>query len=258
MRIFFVIDETCFYHPHFLAKFLSNTTDDVVGTALVTRVPRKNNIERYMMRQWSCLRFSEIVKLAFRKYVARVLDLPGRSISGRFYSVTSVLKSSGVDYFEVRGDINKDDYLDRIRRKNPEVIVSSNSLIFGEQLLAIPSICCINRHSALLPSFGGLWPVFQAFRSGERYTGTSINVMQKEIDKGTVLSFRKVPIEKGATLAGLYEKCFDLSADALIEALDRIRHDDWSSRDEGRAASYFSFPTTEHWQQFREKGGRFV
>jgi methionyl-tRNA formyltransferase len=258
MRIFFVIDETSFYHPHFLSKFLRNTTDDVIGTALVTKVPRKNNIELYMMRHWSYLRMSEIVKLAYQKHSAKMLDLLGRPTDSRFYSVKSVLKNFGVDYFEARTDINKTIYLDKIRSKNPEVIISSNSLIFGEELLGIPSICCINRHSALLPSYGGLWPVFQAFRNGENFTGVSINVMEKEIDRGAVLSFRKIPIEKGATLACLYEKCFDLSSEALIEALDRIRRGSWESRDEGRVASYYSFPRKEHWKQFREKGGRFI
>jgi methionyl-tRNA formyltransferase len=258
MRILFVIDETSFYHPHFLSKFLRNTTDDVVGAALVTQIPNKNNIELYLMRHWYYLRMSEIAMLAYKKHSAKILDLLGQSINGKFYSVKSVLKNFSVDYFEARKDINKDIYLEKIRSKKPEVIVSSNSLIFGEELLGMPSICCINRHCALLPSYGGLWPVFQAFRNGEKFTGTSINVMEKEIDKGAVLSFRKVQIEEGATLACLYEKCFDLSSDALIEALDRIKHGNLESHDEGRVASYYSFPQREHWKQFREKGGRFI
>jgi hypothetical protein len=40
-HIFFIIDETSFYHPDFLSDFLRKTTDTVVGIALVTKIPKK-------------------------------------------------------------------------------------------------------------------------------------------------------------------------------------------------------------------------
>ena len=62
------------------------------------------------------------------------------------------------------------------------IIISSNSLIFKKELLSIPKICTINRHSALLPSYGGLLPVFQSFIHGEKFTGVSIHYMNNKIE----------------------------------------------------------------------------
>ena len=195
---------------------------------------------------------------AYLKYRSKVLNSFGFHSKDRFYSVKSVLKLFLINFIEVQNSINQKIYLDVIRKAMPDVIVSSNFLIFGEELLEIPSICCINRHSSLLPSYGGLWPVFQAYRAGEAFTGASVHIMGKKIDQGAVLTCRKIPIKKGVTLASLYEQAFDLSADILIEALDKIRNDDWSYQDESRIPSYYSFPRKEHWKQFREQGGRFI
>jgi len=258
VRLVLVIEETCFYHPGFVAKFLQNCKDEVVAVALVTKVPDKSNLELYMKKHWFLLKLSEILKLGSQKVCAQLLDLSGLSGNGRYYSVRSVLKDFNINYFEVESNINRSEYLEQFERLQPDVIVSSNSLIFGKKLLSLPKLCCINRHSALLPSYGGLWPVFQAFRNGETQTGVTIHTMDEEIDKGRILSRRVVPINTGDTIAKLYLQCFDLSADALIEALEHLRHNSLPEFDNIGAESYYSMPLEEHWREFRQRGGRFV
>lgn len=258
MRIVLVIEETSFYHPDFLAKFLSRTNDEVVAVALVTKVPDKSNLELYMKKHWYFLKFSEMVKLGAQKVYAAVMDELGRSGNGRYYSVRSVLNDFGIDYFEVQNNINRSAYLEKFAQLNVDVIVSSNSLIFGQKLLAIPKLCCINRHSALLPSYGGLWPVFQAYRCGETQTGVTIHTMEKAIDKGRILSRKVVPINPSDTIAQLYTQCFDLSVVALLEALNRLRRGHFPQLDASGVESYYSMPEKQHWEEFRERGGRFV
>lgn len=258
MRIVLVIEETRFYHPDFLAKFLSRTNDEVVAVALVTKVPDKSNLELYMKKHWYYLKFSEMAKLCAQKVYAGIMDELGRSGNGRYYSVRSVLNDFGIDYFEVQNNINHSAYLDTFAQLNVDVIVSSNSLIFGQKLLAIPKLCCINRHSALLPSYGGLWPVFQAYRRGETQTGVTIHTMEKAIDKGRILSRKVVPINPSDTIAQLYIQCFDLSVDALLEALNRLKTGHFPQFDVNGVESYYSMPEKQHWEEFRKRGGRFV
>lgn len=259
MKIFLIIDETSFYHPNFISQFLIETSDEVVGAALVTKIPKTNSIEYYLLRKWYFLKFNEIIKLVYQSYRAKILDILTKPSVGMFYSVRSVFKYFKIDYFEVKGDINQKHYLDMIKKNEIDVIVSSNSLIFKSQLLNIPSICCLNRHSALLPSYGGLWPVFQAYRAGEDYVGVSAHTMDSEIDGGIVISYRKIPITLGCTIAELYEKCFALSAGVLLDSLDKIRINDFSSCDVRKIhKSYYSFPKKEHWAQFRKRDGRFI
>jgi len=259
MRVYLIIDETRFYHPGFVSEFLKKTTDEVVGGALVTKVPKKNSIENYLRTHWYYLKPSEMAKLAFRKYTMAMKDLLlRRDLNRPFYSVRSVLEFFKIDFIEVRYDMNQKRYIDSIKEKEPDVIVSCNSLIFKEEVIEIPKICCLNRHSALLPSYGGLWPVFQAYRRGEEYTGVSVHVMQRKIDTGNVLAQIKIRIEEGDTIADLYNKCFKISADVVIAALEKVRKGDFTPCSEGYQSSYFSFPVGEHWQEFRKRGGRFI
>jgi methionyl-tRNA formyltransferase len=264
MRVFLVIRATSFYHPHFLAKFLRETTDEVVGAALVTRVLPKNDLEHYLRENWRFLKPREMFKMAGKKYSAGVNNLLARicwserSDDGPFYSVESVLQHFQIDYFEVEIDLNKSEYLDKMHKKNIDVLVNSNSLVLKQELLAIPKIGCLNRHCGLLPAYGGVWPVFQAYRRGERYTGVSVHMMTGRIDDGTVLAHKKVPICPSNTVAELYELCFDLSSQVVIEALDKLRNADYSPDAGGDEPSYYSFPGPSHWRQFRERGGRFI
>ena len=82
--------------------------------------------------------------------------------------------------------------------------------------------------------------------------------MEIKIDKGAVLSHQKVKIEKDDTLATLYEKCFEISAEVMLLALEKISESDLSPVTNKYVSSYYSFPTKEHWLEFRTRGGRFI
>ncbi|GAA4276430.1 formyltransferase family protein [Aquimarina mytili] len=256
MKIFLIIDETCFYQPDFVAEFIKKTKHDIVGAVLVTKVLPKSNIERYMIRHWYYLKLIELIKLGAKKTYFLLKNAFQNPKEG-FYSVKKVYKHFNIDFFEVHYDINTEDNLDRIRKTNPDIIVSSNSLIFGEELLAIPKYC-INRHSALLPSYGGLWPVFQAVRKGEQIVGVSAHTMEKKIDKGILLSQEIVEIEDDDTIDTIYQKCFKCSAYVVNEAIKKIEEGDLVPVKNEFKSSYYSFPKKEHWKQFRQKKIKFI
>ncbi len=241
-----------------MADLVRRTGHEIGGAALVTRVRASNNIEQYMLRHGCYLRPTEISKLVFKKMLYKARDrfsTPNRN--GRFYSVRKVYEWFGIDYFEVHHNINMPAYLQRIKRCRPDVIISSNSLIFGEKLLNLPQYC-INRHSALLPSYGGLWPVFQAVRSGESCVGVSVHTMEKKIDQGILLSQVKIPVEKGDSIDTLYQKCFNHSAQVVMDALRKIEDGDLSPVINDCPPSYYSFPVRDHWRQLRARNIKFV
>ena len=259
MRVFLVIDETHFYQPEFVADLLRRGKHEFVGAALVTKVSPKSNLELYMRRHWYYLRLMEILKLGLKKVWYGLKDRLGPSTrDSKFYSVRKVYDIFDIPYFEVEYKINKKEYLDRIASYQPDVIVSSNSMIFGKRLLALPRLGCINRHSALLPAYGGLWPVFQAVRCGEVEVGVTAHTMVPEIDKGEMLAQEVVKIESTDTIDTLYQKCFKVSADVVIDALDRIADSERTPLRNAYKPSYFSFPEKEHWSDLRKRGVRFI
>ena len=258
MRLFLVIGESYLYQPNFVADFLRKTSDEVIGAALVTKSPPKSDLSKYLIEHFYYLRPYEITKLALATIKALLRDgFAKRTKDGYFNSVRSVFETFDIKYFEVEKSINKRVYLDKIRATMPDVIISSNPLIFLEEILQIPKICCLNRHSSLLPSYGGLWPVFHAVRRAEEFTGASIHIMVSGIDQGPVLSQAKVLIQNDDSVSNLYTKTYGISTQLLLQALDKVRVLDFNPILTGVQASYFSNPTKTDWQEFRKNKGRF-
>ena len=259
MRLILVMDETRFYQPDFVADLLRKTRAEVVGACLVTKIPAKNSIEHYLVKNLLFLKPVEILNLIAKKYSIAFKDMLSSSGGYEcFYSVRSALKHFKVDFIEVENDINQEQYLNWITKRKPDVLISSNSLYFKKALLQSPKLCCLNRHCGLLPAYGGLWPVFHAFRNGEKYIGVSVHTMESKIDQGIVLAHKEIEIKNGMTLSDLYEACFQESSQVVLDALEKVRRNDFKSCAGGISPTYFSFPTKEHWRLFRERGGKVI
>ena len=260
MRIFLVFEEGTFFTPDFVNRLIIdlNMNDRIVGGILITKVPESCDIERYIRKNWRKLYFSEILLLGFKKINRLLLSIfKSNKKSNNFYTVKDVLNHHKVDWFSVQNDINTEANLDKVEKTKPDIIINSGSLIFRKKLLKIPKKGCINRHSSLLPSFGGLWPVFHAVRLSEPI-GVSAHLMAEKIDTGGVLAQKEILFKPADTLYDLYEKTFLISSDLIIEALNKIRKNDYDALNSNYKPSYFSWPDENDWKQFREKGMRWI
>lgn len=260
MKICWVIDETGFYHPDMLAEFLRTTKDQVTGIVVVTKIPRKHNIELYLVRNFYRLRPLELLKLVVRKITNQLYNLftkPSRHHT-HFYSVRSVCKAFDIPFIEAKKTLNLQCIFEFLQQASPDVIISSNSLIFSKKLLSLPKIACINRHSGLLPSYGGLWPVFQAMAHGENQCGVSIHLMEQGIDKGAVLIQQAIEITSASTVDSIYQQCFSISSSLILQALEKIRNQDFDPVKNDLKPSYYTFPSASDWEKFRKAGKRFI
>ena len=106
-----------------------------------------------------------------------------------------------------------------------------------------------------MPLYGGLWPIFHAFINNEKTVGVSAHIMNNKIDTGYVLYKKEVLIDKNDTIFTLYKKCFDISAEVIIEALKKVENIHIHNNDE---VQYFSFPTHNDWKVFRNQKGKFI
>ncbi len=114
----------------------------------------------------------------------------------------------------------KPEVLEEIRSLAPEVIVVAayGKLLPGE-LLAIPTVACINVHSSLLPQYRGAAPINWAILNGDRETGVTVQYMAEELDAGDILLAKKTPIAPEEDAAQLYDRLAALGGEAACEAL---------------------------------------
>lgn len=259
MRIYLVIVEEPFFHPSFVAEIIRQEKNRVVGITTVPDISPKKSKLTHFWQQWSFFGPWPFFYLGVKTVFYKILDLIGHLFPlGRFYSVEAAARHYKVPIYKT-DNVNSQAHLDYLRRLKPDVIVSAQGQIFKKELLGLPKIACINRHSALLPKYGGLWPVFWAMLAGEKKIGVTVHTMEAKIDAGKILAQREIPVLLDDSMYFLYQKAFGISAQVTLEALDKLAKKPIKFLTfNPKEASYFSFPTAKETSLFRRKGLKFI
>jgi methionyl-tRNA formyltransferase len=116
------------------------------------------------------------------------------------------------------------DAVARIAAEAPDlIVVVAYGHILPKSILDIPRIGCINVHASLLPKYRGAAPINWAVARGETTTGITIMRMDVGMDTGPMLHVREMPIGGEDTAETLFSKLSTLGAEALREALRKLR-----------------------------------
>jgi methionyl-tRNA formyltransferase len=156
--------------------------------------------------------------------------------------------------------VNSPQYLERVRRLAPDVIVSvAAPEIFRKGILSIPRLRCINIHSGRLPVYRGMMPTFWQMMRGESTVTVTVHEMAEKLDAGGVLGTATIPIQPHDSLDRLITVTKQEGARLLIDVLKRIRLDQAAAAPVDMTnAGYFSFPKREHVLEFRKRGHRLL
>jgi methionyl-tRNA formyltransferase len=116
------------------------------------------------------------------------------------------------------------DAVARIAAEAPDlIVVVAYGHILPKSILDIPRFGCINVHASLLPKYRGAAPINWAVARGETVTGITIMRMDEGMDTGPMLHVREMPIGVEDTAETMFSKLSILGAEALREALRKLR-----------------------------------
>lgn len=101
-------------------------------------------------------------------------------------------------------------------------VVLSYGKVIPEKYLQIPRIAPLNIHPSLLPKFRGPAPLEWALISGEKETGISVILMDKNIDTGRILTQVKIKIDDDDDIFTLRKKISGLLFNCLIDAIEKV------------------------------------
>ena len=103
---------------------------------------------------------------------------------------------------------------------NPDiVVVVAYGIILPSNYLEIPKYGCINGHASLLPRWRGAAPIQRAIEFGDKETGSCAMLMEKGMDTGPVILYKKIDIDHEDTFITLHDKLSTLTAKSLLEAI---------------------------------------
>ena len=229
---------------------------EIVGGVITSFKPRKVSRIKHFKRYFNLLGPKGLFIMGGLDVISLIQDKLSLLLNWeKRYSLRGVLEKYSIPYIASK-NVNAAATIQWIKERHCDVILCSGNQIFKKKLLSTPKICCINRHTSILPSYGGIYPIFWALLYGEESTGVSIHIMTESLDEGHILAFRERKIYPGETFFAIFKEMFKLSVDVTIEALEKIAAGDLDGVVTGREKSYFSYPTPRDVKLFKARGHR--
>ncbi|MCB8840116.1 methionyl-tRNA formyltransferase [Aurantimonas sp. VKM B-3413] len=101
-------------------------------------------------------------------------------------------------------------------------VVVAYGLLLPQAVLDAPRFGCLNGHGSLLPRWRGAAPIQRAIEAGDRTTGMMVMKMEAGLDTGPVALTAETEIGETDTAGELHDRLSALSADLMVEALERL------------------------------------
>ena len=115
------------------------------------------------------------------------------------------------------------DIIKDIKNLRPDfIIVVAYGIILPKTVLDIPNFFCLNGHASDLPRWRGAAPIQRAIEAGDKTTAACAMIMEETLDTGPVIAKKKINILNKDTASSLHDKLSKLTANVLIESMDKI------------------------------------
>ncbi len=250
-NIYLILAEENIFHPYYLLgiiKGLQNDKYKIVGVTVARDRNRKGFFSPYQLQFniWGTKGFIYVGFLSAIRSILGQIDYSGN------YSLKHICKRYDIPIVESY-NVNDEKHLQFLRRKKIDILISSNGHIFKEELLKLPRIACINRHTALLPKYGGVLPVFWAMLNKEKKFGATIHYMVKKIDEGDIIYQEETELNGKNSLFKNYVTGFAISIKATLKALDNLEQKKAAKRNSNTNKTYYSLPNLKDFRRFRRR-----
>ena len=122
------------------------------------------------------------------------------------------------------------DIIKEIKNLRPDfIIVVAYGIILPKTVLDIPKFFCLNGHASDLPRWRGAAPIQRAIEAGDKTTAACAMIMEETLDTGPVITKKKINILNKDTASSLHDKLSKLTANVLIESMDKIIQNKYKS-----------------------------
>ncbi len=148
-------------------------------------------------------------------------DLPaGRGQELKENPVSVLAKQLGLPVLKPLSVKNNPEFAAQQKNLGSDIfIVSAYGLILPEDIIHLPKLKTLNTHPSLLPKYRGPSPIQNALKDGLSQTGTSLMVLDSNMDTGPILAQESCVIEPSDNYISLSEKLALISANLLIKTL---------------------------------------
>lgn len=156
--------------------------------------------------------------------VVTVADKPaGRGQKIRESEVKLSAQNAGIPILQPIS-LKDPDFIQSLNELNADVFMVVAFRMLPKEVWQIPKLGTINLHASLLPQYRGAAPINWAIMNGEKVTGVTTFLIDEEIDTGSILFQKEIPIEANWNAGDLHDKMFQIGADLVIETLEKLEN----------------------------------
>ena len=193
----------------------------------------------------------DFIKLTFKTLRRRLMDK-----NKKYSNFKDLIAKNNITIF-YKDNPNQDEIIEWIKGNEIDIVFITFGYIVKKPFIEAPKIGVFNKHSALLPSFRGLWPVFWTmFYNSD--IGVSVHKVAAEIDGGEIILQKKYIKNDNFSVFDWYNIIYKDMADLFLRALENLESGNCDAAYAAGPASYYSLPTRKEYLEFKDNGLKFV
>jgi len=259
MRILIVTQNENIYLPSALAKVCLSLMDYIACVVTAPPMSTHGGILIGILKHFQLFGFEGMAVMAWRMVIRKSMTcLPWPSRSNEYLTIKRTARTFGIPYYHVN-NLKSENFLKIVYNCQADLLISlSCPQIIDKKTRNLFSKGCVNVHSGPLPRYRGLMPTFWVLRNGESKTAVTVHDLAAKLDDGDIIVQHEVHISPDDTWDSLLRKTKAKGAEALIEAVERLRSGNAQRRpNPEEQATYFSFPKLGDRKAFLASGRRF-
>ncbi len=114
------------------------------------------------------------------------------------------------------------DFISQLKNYHADYFIVVAFRMLPEAVWALPRGGTINLHGSLLPHYRGAAPINRAIMNGEKITGVSTFMIEKEIDTGNLLLQEKINIQPEDNAGTIHDQLMEVGAKLVIKTLEEL------------------------------------
>ncbi len=114
------------------------------------------------------------------------------------------------------------EFLSALKAMKADLFVVVAFRMLPEEVWSMPKLGTFNLHAALLPQYRGAAPINWAVINGERLTGVTTFMLDKDIDTGAILLRQECRIEPEDNAGDVHDKLKAIGSELVVETVEGI------------------------------------
>ena len=154
--------------------------------------------------------------------VVTVADKPaGRGLKVNESAVKQYAVAHGIPVLQpVR--LKDPEFLEALRAWKADMFVVVAFRMLPEEVWSMPKLGTFNLHAALLPQYRGAAPINWAVINGERMSGVTTFMIDKDIDTGGIIFRQECRIRPDETAGELHDELMAIGADLVLQTVEAL------------------------------------